>query len=429
MNSAVASLVSKDTLGNANMVMPTAPGGDVTLSLSDATTILKQASTGRIGILHHVLPVPDPAPTTVCMPEWDAKDEVYFSNENNCMLGDGGTTIVMTGMTSDGRSSRVTSVHRNPRGGSDIEIALDLWANGTGHVSEDNNPLLGTDMSVPWWYQPKPESFVATWVASLDSTGVLGTGLTDAGVTLDRGGVITVPGEAKIVPSPAPTTAGDPTTVNLTTTKKREDGFYMDGDTDNPQCVQNVREATDGLGGKVSYLQFAPATGTAPVEINEATAASSDGTAEDNTGGISADYTLLNLQNWVAAHNAVTGNAKIKTVTVRDGGSDGVGDDAMTTDTDEAANDVDRALPAVVCATAVDPADATTRYVGATLNISPTTTYCNSDNNRSATVYVLAYSAKGQNLVTPPIKQTVATNWRNNLNASTALTVHCPRSE
>ena len=423
MNSAVSPLIAKDALAG-DEVMPTDPGG-VTLTAGDYGTYVKHGS-GRVGILPHFVPtapvdipeIPEPEAATVCMPEWDADDEVYFANENDCMLGDGGTTIVMTAMTSDGRSSEVNSVHRNPGGGADIQIALDLWGNGSGHIAGGTNPHVGWDLSVPSWYNPKPAPFQTNFVISLEADGSLGTDLGNAGVSLSRGGMMEVPGTAETVPAPDPETDNEVTSINDTATVEREDGFYMDSADANPQCVQNVNTITDGSGTDTVYYQFQPATGDSPVNLLAASFAAADASWEA-------------LETWVRGHNATATNTQIKTVSVANPGPDGhFGDDPETgtadSPDDESTDDpgTNYELPAVVCATT--PGESTMRYVGATLDVSPTTTYCNRDNNRSALVYVLAYSARGMNSTTPDIDQHPGPGWRTGLNASTALQVHCP---
>ena len=99
MNSAVASLVAKDALGNT-AVMPTDPGSsDITLTKMEggSSTLVKQASTGRIGILHHVLPEPvmEVEEMPHCMPMKSGTK--WVSKETGCLLGDGKTKIVDDG--------------------------------------------------------------------------------------------------------------------------------------------------------------------------------------------------------------------------------------------------------------------------------------------------------------------------------------------
>ena len=408
-----------------------------------------------MGILPHFVPsapveippVPEPEAATICMPEWDADDEVYFANDMDCMLGDGGTTIVMTAMTSDGRSSEVTSVHRNPGGGADVEIAIDLWGNGSGHISGTTNPHLGWDLSVPSWYAPKPEPLNAHFVISLEADGSLGTGLAEAGISLERGGVVTV--RDPVIVKAGPNADGKPATpmtaaqiagtaarvaenfdYDVATTLLREDGYTKDtlltraNPFGVPQCKQAVEErSTDDAGGTANFILWAAVDGgEVAIDVTDAT-----------PGNLpSAGDSLTALANWAAAFNAKTGTGykDIKTVRVKDAGTDGIlGDDPSTAaPADEGADDVDLLVPAVICET--EDGDAEQRYTSGIISISPDTTYCNRNNNRSALVYVLAYLAEGRNSVTPMVDQESypdnPTYWRHGLNASTALNVHCP---
>ena len=150
MNSAVSPLIAKDALAG-DEVMPTDPGG-VTLTAGDYGTYVKHGS-GRVGILPHFVPtapveipeITEPEAATVCMPEWDPEGGTpgegrWVANETNCMLGDGGTVIKMTRMTSDGRSAKpVTRVHRNPSRGADAKVALDL-----GATARATSAMIGT---------------------------------------------------------------------------------------------------------------------------------------------------------------------------------------------------------------------------------------------------------------------------------------------
>ena len=351
----------------------------------------------------------------VCMPEWDGDDEAFYANEHDCMLGDGGTTIVMTSMTSDGRSRPVTRVHRNPGGGSDVEISLDLWGNGSGHVSHTTNPHLGWNLDVPGWYRPQPVPFDATFFASLDPEGNLGTGLGDAGVSLERGGMVPIPGEEMRVPAPDRAAGSVSYLVDVAATVQREDGFYMDSDNAQPQCQQNVHTVSDGAGNDTMYYQFA-GTGDDPVNLLAAAAPA-------------AGASWTDLQTWVRTHNGVGTNTRIRTVRVPDPGADGhFGDDPETAaPADESADDGANVfeLPAVVCemTTGASPG---MRYTSAVLSISPTTTYCNRDNNRTALVYILAYNANAAD-VTPMLDQVDRPgHWSDDLNATAALQVGCP---
>ena len=423
MNSAVSPLIAKDAL-MGDEVMPTDPGG-VTLMASDYGTYVKSGD--RVGILPHFVPtapveipeIPEPEAATVCMPEWDptarSGNGGYYANSRGCMLGDGGTKIVMTAMMPDGRSREVTSIHRNPSGGPDIEITLDLWANESGHIASGTNPHLGWgSLSVPSWYQPKPapfnmparkaatrttpnEGFQLSW-GSAD--GGLGTGLADAGISISGGRMMEVVSEG----DPAPGGLDNPGTP------AREDGYYKASDSHAPQCKQNVREETDGANVASYFLQFQAETGDGPVEIAIV--------GDDMTGSV-AGYSdapdLPALATWLTAHNNDPNKINIKSVRVKAG----VGPDG---DVAETADNTYLQLPAVVCDTL--PGEKSMRYVDAVIEVSSNTDYCNRDNNRSATVNVLAFGAQEENATTPKIAAG-SSGWRTNLNAITTLQVHC----
>ena len=420
MNSAVSPLIAKDAL-MGDEVMPTDPGG-VTLMAGDYGTYVKSGD--RVGILPHFVPtapveipeIPEPEAATICMPVWDPEggtpgEGTWVANAKNCMLGDGGTVIKMT-MTANGSSSEVTSVHRDPDGGV-VQVRLDLWGNGSGHVaSSTTNPFLGWD--VPSSRGRRPQPFDAYFWISPDRTGKLGTSLAnDAGITLTRGGRMNVP--PKKVPVPAADTG------NNESTPEREDGYTKDYNKDAnaamrdaARCTQDTDERSIGDAGKKATFILWAGTDGEEVAIQD----TDDAVIEGDLPADEAD--LMGLEAWVTAFNSRTDGSKdIETVTVRD---------------ESGENDVDRTIPAVICEMMDDPEhEAATRYVSGTINISPDTVYCNDNNNQSATVYVFASSARATrygNSVTPPIAQESYPNldpnyWRQGLNASTALQVHC----
>ena len=408
MNSAVSPLIAKDAL-MGDEVMPTDPGG-VTLMASDYGTYVKSGS--RVGILPHFVPtapadppppVVEPEAATVCMPHWTGR--AWAANDKDCMLGDGGTTIMMTAATADGRSSEVASVHRNPGGGADIEVHLDLWGNGSGHVSAGTNPFLG--WNVPGGQGRTPEAFQATWDIDLEANDGLGTSPSDAGVSLSQGRSVPI---LEVVKAGR---AGDGVSATAgqidyddDSTIEREDG-YTEASLDGvPQCTQaKVMRSTDGAGGTAEYLLWAGVDGKeVAIEVDSGGQVTQGATAS-----------LEDLEMWASAHNGNTGAGykDIKTVTVRDPGTDRVIN----------AGDVDRQVPAVICA--MGPSGKT-RYVGATLSISPTTAYCNRDNNRTAVIEVEATLARTMNnMLTPKIAQ-VTQGVNTGRNAVAALHVHCP---
>ncbi len=145
MNSAVASLVAKAAL-DTTAVMPTDPdSADITLTKMDggASTLVKQASTGRVGILHHVgfLPEPEMEEMPHCMPMKSGTK--WVSKETGCLMGDGKTRMAMTRTVASGvHAGSIYTLDGNsverPTSGS-ITVGLGLWGNGTGRISTDSD--------------------------------------------------------------------------------------------------------------------------------------------------------------------------------------------------------------------------------------------------------------------------------------------------
>lgn len=141
MNSAVGGLVNHDVLENENTVMPVSAGDGVTMMAGRGAYFLKEAATGRVGILPMVLPMPDmdPPETNFCSytTSGTAAAPVYTAETRNCMLGDGGSTLRVQGPPGFYTGRRTTiaangSVTR-PAGTATVTVTADLWGNGTGH--------------------------------------------------------------------------------------------------------------------------------------------------------------------------------------------------------------------------------------------------------------------------------------------------------
>ena len=221
-----------------------------------------------------------------------------------------------------------------------------------------------------------------------------------------------------VLPKKVPVPAAD--TGNKDETPQREDGYTKDYNKDAnaamraaARCTQATDDRSIGDAGKKATFILWAGTDGEEVAIQD----TDDAVIEGDLPADEAD--LMDLEDWVTAFNSRTDGSKdIETVTVRDESGD---------------NDVDRTIPAVICEMMDDPDhEPSKRYVSGTINISPETTYCDDNNNRSATVYVLAYRAATaySNTVTPPIAQESypnlrSTYWRQGLNTSTALQVHC----
>ncbi len=63
-NSAVSNLLPKDVLENTQTAPVDVSGGDITMTSRDYATLVKDTTSGRVGILPHILPEPPPAATT-----------------------------------------------------------------------------------------------------------------------------------------------------------------------------------------------------------------------------------------------------------------------------------------------------------------------------------------------------------------------------
>ena len=187
MNSAVANLLPKDAMDNAGTAAANPGSDDIMVMPGDVASYVKQVSTGRVGIISHILPEPPSPPAVICGGRRSATGTVS-QVDSNCMMGNGGTVVGMTGPTTGGQSGGVidnvgASVRRNANdaSGGDYTINLALWGNGSGHVSADIPavPLLGHPI------HSSAASFDASWTVRVtNATPGTGQDLVDAGITL-----------------------------------------------------------------------------------------------------------------------------------------------------------------------------------------------------------------------------------------------------
>ncbi len=186
VNTAIAPLMSKDVMGNRK-IMPVNPGSpDILVEANRAGTasLLKQISTGRVGILPHVLPVPE-EDVEPCGPIEDGKDAdgspKYVARETGCALGDGGTTVGLHQIGTAGVAVAVrgNSVTRPASGES--RVRLSLWLNRTGSVvygaATDYPPTFG------WPGIEGASPLRSDWEVSVVTQGSLST-LESAGLEL-----------------------------------------------------------------------------------------------------------------------------------------------------------------------------------------------------------------------------------------------------
>ena len=274
MNSAVSPLIAKDALMGEE-VMPTDPGG-VTLMASDYGTYVKSGD--RVGILPHFVPtapppeIPDPVEpeaAALCGPVWNADDRTFYNDTTNCMLGGGGTKIVMTGPGPNGRVTRLGgSVERNVATAGPIEVSFALWSDGSGHVTGTSGSatLVGHDITLPASLRPHftVNPFNADFRVEVLSPP--STSMVEAGITTTNGRE-TVTETTNVVPGmdgddgtadvQEMTGANDPDTPQI------DNGYGMHGGAI-VYCTQaTMRDDKDAL-----MLLFANAAGGDPVAVD-----------------------------------------------------------------------------------------------------------------------------------------------------------------
>jgi len=147
MNSAVSSLMPKDAMGNMQ-VTPADPMSDDIMLMSvegGSATFVKQVSTGRVGIIPHIVPEP-PAPDALdCGLYVDGSN--YRTRSNHCEL-DVHFDIEGTHADSAGRANAVTvgdMVYRRATGAGDLVIRFRAY--GTGHISTGACPAAGYNVA------------------------------------------------------------------------------------------------------------------------------------------------------------------------------------------------------------------------------------------------------------------------------------------
>ena len=139
MNSAVGNLVSQDVLG-IEPVKLTSAGDGVSMAMGMGAVFVKEASSGRVGILPNVLPEPPMAALRPC--GYNDNGAAAGANritvrDSACALGDGGTKIRALGAVDPytGKPTDGTMVRRPLTGTTPTTVTVDLWGNGTGHFN------------------------------------------------------------------------------------------------------------------------------------------------------------------------------------------------------------------------------------------------------------------------------------------------------
>ena len=421
MNSAVSPLIAKDAL-MGDEVMPTDPGG-VTLMASDYGTYVKSGD--RVGILPHFVPTApapempppeEPEAATVCMPYWTGR--AWAANDTDCMLGDGGTTIVVTGSNSIGQQLRVTDgmVYRPVKGAPGVTVTLGLWGNGSGHVNRGDNVFLGWDVLPGQGRTPAP--LAADFTVDLPNEPN-GTSPGSAGISAVKNG--------PVVASTTPMTADPGTDADSTATGVQHDGDGTDGSdstdgidngfgfvgTEKKYCKQATsRDSDDNLlfhfvtaGGTFMVNPNAPATSGTPAVDNKAGNPSA-GVATPT--GLAAANSWMAQAEWVEEWNRVAdADRAIKRTTAMTGGTT-------------------YRVPQVVCA--MKAGAKVERKATGSITIEPSDAYCGSGKNHSVDVRVYAPLATA-NRLNPNTIPAIAEGGKvgtEKIAASTMLTVMCP---
>lgn len=458
MNSAVASLVGKDALGNAT-VSPANPGGaDITLeSMKDGvTSIVKQASTGRIGILHHILPEPPAEAADMCGPYYWAPQRRYFQTDSDCMMGDGSTKIVLTADTTDGlgRVQRISNgmVYRrvSSANNNEVRVGFSIYgADGQGRTTTDTDTSAGT---IKGWdiTTPRGHAAAAPYDADFVVALIEGSGhnlnIGHADIRSDPARVVTrkVPGEGTTtetqdVPvthesASGPATGTDPgrgqraacvsdkdnaaTCVEIVEdvgSRRLETGYYMEDDGP-AQCRQRL-DAYANNPSRNAVIAFAGESGG---EVLVLAAGDIDPDFSNNSAALEVQET------WVRAWHTA-GKARIKILQVLD-----------DNDTpDDPADDKVRDIPEVVCetiSTQVEvPNKGTTENVieNGGIIIGPgATTHCRRGRADAAKLFIAVKRAdvRTRNKEVTPVMSTGLEIGGVKYAAATVLNVMCPPS-
>ena len=209
-NSAVGGLVSKDVLMNDTTDITDA-GEGISMMMGKGAVHLKEASTGRVGILPNILPEPPAPAAVVCGPRIPAGGKTYTTQiQSSCMLGNGGTKIRVLGTDHLGRPGQITTgMVTRPVSGS-VTISADLWLNETGSYSTDtsgaNGAASAAGVQLGWVGKAGATGtnwLAATWAATVGAIGAPAPPTeADHGVVVSDGGGSTPAGQSTITITP-----------------------------------------------------------------------------------------------------------------------------------------------------------------------------------------------------------------------------------
>ena len=191
-NSAVGGLVSMDVLEN-DAADITSAGDGVSMTMGKGAVYLKEAASGRVGILPNILPEPPAKEMDRCgyNDAGRGKTPRYTVKNSGCSLGDGGTMIRAQGAVDPytGKPTAGTMVRRPLTATNTTVVTVDLWGNGTGHFNP-NGTADGDATATP---NADPRLGHAEIVLALTDDGANADPVTGGGFAATIGGVGTTP--------------------------------------------------------------------------------------------------------------------------------------------------------------------------------------------------------------------------------------------
>ncbi len=274
MNSAVGNLVSKDVLDNETVKL-TGAGDGVSMDMGMGAVFLKEAATGRVGILPNILPEPSVEALRTCGADdkgstgtsatatVDAANARFVRRTTKCALGDGGTiTLATTTNTFTGGTTRVMDKGTvvRPSGTGAVVVTVDLWGNGSGHFLTSptaGHALLGQSSVGMSALRPVARLTGVTYTAKLGS-GPTGSdfadGTANGGITMDTSTTpnvvtFTIRADPAYCKSTAPV-ANNPAPVSVTAVITAEGAALV--------TPSIARHATTGVAGSTSFTVVCP---------------------------------------------------------------------------------------------------------------------------------------------------------------------------
>ena len=269
MNSAVGGLVSKDVLEN-DAADITSAGDGVSMTMGKGAVYLKEAASGRVGILPNILPEPPMEALRKCGADdkgttgtsatatVDAANVRFTRRTTKCALGDGGTiTLATTTNSFTGATTRVMDKATivRPSGTGEVVVTVDLWGNGSGHFLTSptaGHALLGQASVGLTALRPIARLTGVTYTAKLGS-GPTGSDFVDGtaagGITMDTSTTtnvvtFTIRADTAYCKSTAPV-ANNPAPVSVTAVITPEGAGAV--------TPSIARHATTGVAGSTSF--------------------------------------------------------------------------------------------------------------------------------------------------------------------------------